>query len=50
MNRRPILTGVLLVTATVAYAQEHVVNGGVADLKWDFTIAEDRIRRLVIAP
>lgn len=24
--------------------------GGVADLKWDFTIAEDRIRRLVIAP
>jgi hypothetical protein len=24
--------------------------GGVADLKWDFTIADDRIRRLVIAP
>jgi hypothetical protein len=24
--------------------------GGVADLKWDFTIADDRITRLVIAP
>ena len=24
--------------------------GGVADLSWDFTVAEDRIRRLVIAP
>jgi hypothetical protein len=24
--------------------------GGVADLRWDFTVADDRIRRLVIAP
>jgi hypothetical protein len=24
--------------------------GGVADLKWDLTIADDRIRRLAIAP
>ena len=24
--------------------------GGVADLKWDFTVSDDRIRRLVIAP
>ena len=24
--------------------------GGIADLKWDFTIASDRITRLVIAP
>ena len=24
--------------------------GGVADLRWDFTVSDDRIRRLVIAP
>jgi hypothetical protein len=24
--------------------------GGTADLRWDFTVADDRIKRLVIAP